>query len=52
VQVLRKCDSTHFSPCLLSKRRLTEETTDNKDAIGDIEVRILVLSMDPRFAIR
>jgi uncharacterized repeat protein (TIGR01451 family) len=53
VHVLQPCDAeTRASPCILSKRRFTAKDTKEKEAIGDIEVRILVLSMDPRFAIR
>jgi uncharacterized repeat protein (TIGR01451 family) len=53
VRVLHRCNpETRKSPCILSKRRLTVKDTKDKEAIGDIEVRILVLSMDPRFALR
>jgi uncharacterized repeat protein (TIGR01451 family) len=52
VSVLHRCNRSRKSPCILSKRRLNKKTTKDKAAFGDIEVRILVLSMDPRWAIR
>jgi uncharacterized repeat protein (TIGR01451 family) len=52
VRTLTLCDAARKAPCILSKRILSTRTTKNADALGDLDVRLLVPSAEARFAVR